>query len=141
MPDTTHDWAPEIRARLASLHLSPSREAEIVDELVQHLDDRCRELVAGGTQAGDAVRIARKEFSGPRLTTLLASLRQTHWRGTPPPGPSRALSPDGLLIDLRHAIRALRATPSFTTAGCSDHARPQRQRFLRVDLRRAAEGA
>ena len=32
----------------------------------------------------------------------------------PPPGPSRAFSFDSVLIDLRHAIRALRATPSFT---------------------------
>ena len=32
----------------------------------------------------------------------------------PPPGPSRAFSLDSLFIDLRHALRALRATPSFT---------------------------
>jgi hypothetical protein len=41
-------WAREVRTRLASLHLSPTREAEIVDELTQHLADRYRELIAGG---------------------------------------------------------------------------------------------
>jgi hypothetical protein len=33
------DWAREVRARLSSLRLSPVREAEIVDERSQHLDD------------------------------------------------------------------------------------------------------
>ena len=34
------EWAPHVRARLASIRRSPTREAEIVDELSQHLDDR-----------------------------------------------------------------------------------------------------
>jgi len=33
------DWKPEIRRRLAKLNLSPAREAAIVEELAQHLDD------------------------------------------------------------------------------------------------------
>jgi hypothetical protein len=32
----------------------------------------------------------------------------------PPPGPSPAFSLDSVVIDLRHAVRALKATPSFT---------------------------
>ena len=43
------DWRRDVRARLSSLRLSANREAEIVDELCQRLDDRYRELVAGGT--------------------------------------------------------------------------------------------
>ena len=58
--------------------------------------------------------LARTEFDGARLEALLGTLRQAHWHETPPPGPSRAFSFDSVLIDLRHAIRALRATPSFT---------------------------
>ena len=42
------DWAREVRTRLSSLRLAPTREAEIVDELSQHLDDRYREVIAGG---------------------------------------------------------------------------------------------
>ena len=34
------DWSAHLRTRLAPLRLSPAREAEIVDELSQHLDDR-----------------------------------------------------------------------------------------------------
>ena len=108
------DWKPEIQARLAHLSIAPSREAEIIEELTQHLDDRCRELVASGKTPDDAARIARTEFSGARLAALLATLRQTHWREMPPPGPSRAFSFDSVLTDLRHALRALRATPSFS---------------------------
>ena len=33
------DWRPDIRARLSHLSIAPSREAEIVEELTQHLDD------------------------------------------------------------------------------------------------------
>jgi hypothetical protein len=34
-----HDWNNEIRRRLAGLHLAPAREAEIVDEWAQHLEE------------------------------------------------------------------------------------------------------
>ncbi len=108
------DWTADIRARLSALSIAPSREAEILEELSQHLDDRWRELVAHGQSAEEAARIARTELTGARLTTLMGSLRQAHWRETPPPGPSRALSLDGVLVDLRHALRALRGAPSFT---------------------------
>jgi predicted permease len=108
------DWKSHIRSRLASLRLSPAREAEIAEELAQHLEDRCRELVARGETPEEAAHTARTEFDGARLEALLGTLRQAHWHETPPPGPSRALSFDSVLIDLRHAIRALRATPSFT---------------------------
>jgi hypothetical protein len=108
------DWSPDIRARLSTLSIAPAREAEIVEELSQHLDDRWRELVASGHGPDEAARIARTEFSGARLTALLGSLHQAQWRETPTFGPGRAFSLDSLAIDLRHALRALVATPSFT---------------------------
>ena len=42
------EWKRLLASRLDALNLSPARQAEIVDELSQHLDDRVRELVAGG---------------------------------------------------------------------------------------------
>jgi putative ABC transport system permease protein len=79
------DWTREVRTRLSSLRLSPSREAEIVDELSQHLDDRYRELIAGGASPEEATRLALAEF---RSGNLLAEhmrhcdrrtrLRQSH---------------------------------------------------------------
>ena len=56
------DWARHVRPRLSSLRLSPSRENEIVEELSQHLDDRWRELMAGGTPHDEATRLALAEF-------------------------------------------------------------------------------
>ncbi len=108
------DWTPHIRPRLATLRLSPSREAEIAEELSQHLEDRWRELVAAGATPEEAAHTAQTEFSGARLEALLGTLRQAHRHDLPPQGPARVFSFDSILIDLRHAIRALRATPSFT---------------------------
>jgi putative ABC transport system permease protein len=108
------DWKPELRARLSQLSIAPTREAEILEELTQHLDDRWHELIASGETPADAARIATTEFSGARLTAFLATLRQAQWHETPPPGPARAFSLDSLVTDLRHGVRALRAAPSFT---------------------------
>lgn len=108
------DWKSHIRARLVPLRLSPVREREIVEELAQHLEDRCQELMAKGATPDNAARTARTEFDAARLQALLGNLRQAHWHELPPPGPSRAFLLDSALIDLRHAFRALKATPSFT---------------------------
>src|SRR5216117_667296 len=48
------DWKKEIRQRLAGLRLAPTREAEIVEELAQYLDDCYGELLAVGTTKADA---------------------------------------------------------------------------------------
>ena len=109
------DWGPDIRARLSSVRLSPARESEIVDELSQHLEDRWRELVAGGADPQTAVDLARAEFQGTDvLARCLAPLRQARWADPVPPPGRWFLS--GVLWDLRDALRTLRGTPSFTVA-------------------------
>ena len=55
-------WSEHVRPRLSSLRLSPAREHEIVEELSQHLEDRWRELVAGGASWDEATRLALAEF-------------------------------------------------------------------------------
>ena len=57
------DWKPEIRRRLANLQLAPTREAEIIEELSQHLDDRYAELLADGATREIAARMALAELS------------------------------------------------------------------------------
>src|SRR5262245_30963677 len=109
-----HSWAAEIRARLASVRLAPAREAEIVEELSQHLEDRWRELVAGGADPKDAERLALAEFRGADvLARYLGPLRQAHW-GDPAAPVGRGFFLGGIMTDLRDAVRALRATPGFT---------------------------
>ena len=64
------DWKSHIRPRLAPLRLSPAREAEIAEELAQHLEDRWRELVASGATPEEAAqhradRIRRRPTRSP----------------------------------------------------------------------------
>ena len=85
--ESRRDWASDIRPRLSSLRLSPARENEIVDELSQHLEDRWRELVAGGTTEDDATRLALAEFrDGDLLAQHMAPLRQAQAPAAITPG-------------------------------------------------------
>ena len=63
------EWKQEIRQRLASLRLQPEREAAIVEELAQHLEDRYGELLAGGVTPGEARRLTLAELSESELLT------------------------------------------------------------------------
>jgi len=111
------DWAQHVRPRLSSLRLSPTRENEIVDELSQHLDDRWRELMAGGASPDEATRLALADFRDRDvLTQYLAPLRQAHWTDSAPSAARRALSVESLRVDVRQALRALRAAPGFAIA-------------------------
>ena len=113
-PPSVPDWTPGVRARLSSLRLAPTREAEIVEELSQHLDDRWRELVAGGTAPATATRLTLAEFrDADLLARYMAPLRQSRCVEAASPGTRRFLL-GGLMTDLRQAIRELRAAPGFT---------------------------
>jgi predicted permease len=109
------DWAPHVRARLASLRLSPARENEIVEELSQHLDDRYRELLAGGASPDDATRSALADFqSGNLLAQRMASLQQAHVTAPPTLGASAGRVFSDLWRDLHYAGRTLRRHPIWT---------------------------
>ncbi|HEV2665542.1 MAG TPA: hypothetical protein VG324_11555, partial [Blastocatellia bacterium] len=57
------EWKQEIRERLSPLKLAATREAEIVEELAQHLEDRYTELLYCGAAAEEADRAALEELS------------------------------------------------------------------------------
>src|SRR5262252_6230609 len=65
--DMKPQWKSEARARLAGLRLAPTREAAIVEELAQYLEDYYAELLAGGAGAAEACEQALAELSGSEL--------------------------------------------------------------------------
>jgi putative ABC transport system permease protein len=109
------DWASEVRTRLSSLQLSPTRESEIVEELSQHLDDRWREFVAGGASPEEAQRLALAEFrGGDVLAKAMAPLRQAHLPSSITPGAPSASALAGFPQSLRYAARLFLKQPGVT---------------------------
>jgi predicted permease len=110
------DWSEEIRRQLADLRLAPAREAEIVEELSQHAEDRYRELQSGGAPEPEARRLALEELGGHEL--LAKELGAVERTDAPEPVVLGAVSKGnwvaGLGQDLRYGLRTLRKNPSFT---------------------------
>src|SRR5262245_30545796 len=68
------EWKEEIRRRLTGLKLEPTREAAIIEELAQHLDDQYAESLSGGATEAEACRAALAALSDS--ATLQRELRR-----------------------------------------------------------------
>jgi putative ABC transport system permease protein len=106
-----HDWRADIRARLSSARLHPQDEAEMVEEVGQHLEDQFAEL-------------APKIGAGPARERLLAQLGNQEFdeaiarrRRRAKPTRARTWSSTSLWRDVRYGARSLRRSPGMVAAG------------------------
>jgi len=111
------DWKEEIAMRLAGAKLPPAREAEIVEELAQHLDDHYEELRLAGATDQQALRQAFAELEGSDLAIQLNHPRSHSAPESILPGTNvrRNIRAD-CWQDLRYAARTLWKHKAFTAA-------------------------
>src|SRR5574341_1116703 len=110
------EWKQQIRQRLAGLQITPTREAAIVEELAQHLDDCYAEALAGGATPAEAYRAALAELIDSELLTR--ELRRVEWQINQEPivlGTNRRKNMIAdLWQDLRFGARMLMKQPGLS---------------------------
>src|SRR6185436_12633919 len=110
------DWKEEIRRRLSSLSLEPTRESEIFEELAQHLEDRYERLLQSGATANGAYQAVLLELAESDL--MARDLRRVHRAVHREPvvmGEQRRVNVlKDLGQDLRYGFRMLWRNPGFT---------------------------
>ena len=107
------DWRAAARAALAHRRLDPAAEAELVEELAQHLEAQFDALIARGVPVEQARSEILSHLADERL--LESAQRRAPYRESLAPGaPSRAAFMDSLWQDFRYGWRALVRTPAVS---------------------------
>ena len=110
------DFRIEIRARLSELNLSPVREAEIVEELSQHLEQEYERALSRGASEKEAREGVLQELNTPDLLNReLKNLEPRAWQNAVTSGtPQKRNIFADLGQDVRYALRMLAKNPAFT---------------------------
>ncbi|HWW83843.1 MAG TPA: ABC transporter permease [Vicinamibacterales bacterium] len=109
------DWRRVVRERLTPLGLDPTGDAELAEELANHLEDRYRELKRSGAEDEAAYHETVHELDD--IGPLQADLKRNRHITGREPVTIGARTPGSFLDDswrdLRYAIRTLRKSPLF----------------------------
>ena len=112
------EWDEEISQLLANLKLEPAREAAIVREISQHLDDCYQELLANGVTPADAERRTLAELNESEL--LQRELRRVERPSPQEPIVFGTNRRSNMIVDfwqdLRYGARILMKNRGFTAA-------------------------
>jgi predicted permease len=108
------EWKQIIRERLQGSKLDGAREAEIVDELAQHLEDRYDALRSAGASESEARRQALAELNDSAL--LGEELRKLRHPAPPEPlgVPASGAYFSGFASDVKLALRNIGTKPAFS---------------------------
>ena len=110
-----HDWSKEIEDAIAPLNLSAAREAEVVEELSQHLNDCYDELLVADTGEEQACRILREDLTDGRLVAGLKGTTNAAIQRMPIGVGGRDKFLAGIWNDLHYGARLLSRSPGFAT--------------------------
>ncbi|HUQ79646.1 MAG TPA: ABC transporter permease [Gemmatimonadaceae bacterium] len=110
------DWRAEIVARLATLRLAPEQEADLVDELAQHAEDRFQELRWRGASVEDAraTVVAELDAEDGLARQLVGTVATTTARTDPLGAIAKGSILSRIAQDARYAVRAMRRSPGFS---------------------------
>ncbi len=108
------EWRDEIRRRLAPLRLPPADEANVTEELQQHLDDRYHDLRATGATDLEARRGALEEVEEDELISAYVRGARRGNHGAVPLGAADGRGLAGMWGDIKFGARMLRRAPGFT---------------------------